>query len=62
LKRLAIEIWRIARRLNGMENRLIPEMIAERGLIRAALDERERWDHFRLKLVKKMLQRGRQER
>jgi len=59
LKRLAVEISQTSRRLNALEHFLIPEMIAERDFIQMALDERERADHFRLKLVKKVLQRRR---
>jgi V/A-type H+-transporting ATPase subunit D len=59
LKRLAIEIRQTSRRLNALEHFLIPEMIAERDFIQMALDERERADHFRLMLVKRVLQRRR---
>jgi V/A-type H+-transporting ATPase subunit D len=59
LKRLAVEISQTSRRLNALEHFLIPEMIAERDFIQMALDERERTDHFRLILVKRVLQRRR---
>lgn len=62
LKRLAMEIRQTSRRLNALEHFLIPEMIAERDLIRMALDERERTDHFRLMLVKRTLKRRRSAR
>jgi V/A-type H+/Na+-transporting ATPase subunit D len=61
LKRLAIEIRQTSRRLNALEHFLIPEMISERDFIQMALDERERADHFRLMLVKRVLQRRRGE-
>jgi vacuolar-type H+-ATPase subunit D/Vma8 len=38
---------------------LIPRLEAERDYIQIALDERERTDHFRLKLVKRILERKR---
>lgn len=59
LKRLADEIQRTSRRLNALDHLLIPHMQAELDFIQAALDERERADHFRLKLVKRILERKR---
>lgn len=59
LKRLAVEIQQTSRRLNALEHFLIPEMEVERDYIQMALDERERTDHFRLMLVKRVLQRKR---
>jgi len=59
LKRLAVEIQQTSRRLNALEHFLIPEMEMERDYIQLALDERERTDHFRLMLVKRVLQRKR---
>jgi V/A-type H+/Na+-transporting ATPase subunit D len=56
LARLSGEIQRTARRLNALDNHLIPRLEAEEKFIRMALDERERSDHFRLKLVKHALQ------
>ena len=38
---------------------MIPRLEAERDFIQMALDERERSDHFRLKLVKRILERKR---
>lgn len=60
LTRLAAEIQRTSRRLNALENLLIPRLEAERDFIQMALDERERSDHFRLKLVKRTLERKRE--
>jgi V/A-type H+-transporting ATPase subunit D len=59
LKRLAAEIQRTSRRLNALDHLLIPRLEAERNFIQMALDERERSDHFRLKLVKRILERDR---
>jgi V/A-type H+-transporting ATPase subunit D len=59
LARLGDEIQRTSRRLNALDHFLIPRLKAERDFIQMALDERERADHFRLKLVKHSLERKR---
>jgi V/A-type H+-transporting ATPase subunit D len=59
LTRLAGEIQRTSRRLNALDYLLIPRLETERKFIQMALDERERADHFRLKLVKRTLERKR---
>jgi len=59
LTRLAAEIQRTSRRLNALDHLLIPRLENERDFIQMALDERERSDHFRLKLVKRVLERKR---
>ncbi|MEJ2597981.1 MAG: V-type ATP synthase subunit D [Anaerolineales bacterium] len=59
LKRLASEIQRTSRRLNALEHLLIPELETEKDFIQMALDERERTDHFRFKLMKRFLERKR---
>jgi len=59
LRRLAGELQRTSRRLNALDHLLIPRLEAERNFIQMALDERERADHFRLKLVKRILERRR---
>jgi V/A-type H+/Na+-transporting ATPase subunit D len=59
LTRLADEIQRTSRRLNALEHFLIPRLKAECDFIQMVLDERERADHFRLKLVKRTLERKR---
>ena len=59
LTRLAEEIGRTSRRLNALDNLLIPRLEADRDFIQLALDERERDDHFRLKLMKRILERKR---
>ncbi len=57
LTRLAAEIERTSRRVNALEHVLIPRLITERDFIQLALDEAERADHFRLKRVKRALER-----
>ena len=59
LKRLAEEIQSTSRRLNALDHLLIPRLERERDFIQMALDERERSDHFRLKLMKRFLERKR---
>lgn len=52
-KKLAREIKKTNRRVNALEQRMIPNLQAQLKFIRAALDEREREDVFRLKRIKK---------
>jgi len=59
LTRLGEEIQRTSRRLNALDHFVIPRLKEEQKFIRMALDERERADHFRLKLVKNKLERKR---
>ncbi len=61
LTRLASEIQRTTRRLNALDYFLLPRLEAERDFIQIGLDERERADHFRLKLVKRLLERRRED-
>ena len=56
LTRLAAELQRTSRRVNALEQILIPRLEAERDFIQMALDERERTDHFRLKRIKQSRQ------
>lgn len=58
LRRLAEEIGRTTRRVNALENVLIPRLEAERSYIQMVLEEREREDLFRLKRVKKKISRN----
>jgi len=46
--------------LNALDHLLIPSLEADRDFIQMSLDERERADHFRLKLMKKILERKRE--
>ncbi|GAB4432788.1 MAG: V-type ATP synthase subunit D [Anaerolineae bacterium] len=57
LRRLAEEIGRTTRRVNALENVLIPRLEAQRSYIQMVLEEREREDLFRLKRVKLKLER-----
>jgi len=59
LTRLGAEIQRTSRRLNALDHLLIPRLEAERDFIQMSLDERERADHFRFKLMKRILERRR---
>jgi V/A-type H+-transporting ATPase subunit D len=61
LTRLAAEIQRTSRRLNALDHLVIPGLEAELEFIQMALDERERADHFRLKLIKRVLERKREQ-
>jgi len=60
LTRLANEIQHTSRRLNALDHLLIPTLEADRDFIQMSLDERERADHFRLKLMKRILERKRE--
>jgi V/A-type H+-transporting ATPase subunit D len=57
LVRLADEIQRTSRRFNALDHLLIPRLKAELVYIQTTLDEHERSEHFRLKLVKRILER-----
>ena len=57
LRRLAQELQSTNRRVNALEHLLIPRLVAQRHAIQATLEEREREDIFRLKRVKRTLQR-----
>jgi V/A-type H+-transporting ATPase subunit D len=59
LTRLANEIQRTSRRLNALDHLLIPRLENELEFIQMTLDEYERTDHFRLKLVKRRIERKR---
>jgi len=53
MRRLAEEIRRTSRRVNALEQRVLPELSEQVQFIRATLDQREREDIFRLKRLKK---------
>lgn len=55
LRRLAAEIGATTRRVNALEQVLVPSLERRLREIRAVLDEREREDHFRLRRVKGLL-------
>lgn len=52
LKRLGEELQKTNRRVNALENIVIPELQEQIKFIYSALDERAREDHYRLKKVK----------
>lgn len=57
LHRLAQELQSTSRRVNALDTILIPRLVAQRDYTQMLLEEREREDTFRLKRVKRMLQR-----
>jgi len=57
LRRLGGEIQMTRRRVNALEQILIPELRKEAKFIKIAIDERERENLFRLKKVKKNIER-----
>jgi len=59
LRRLGDEIQMNRRRVNALEQVLIPELKRQAKYIKLAIEEREREDLFRLKKVKKILERRR---
>ncbi len=59
LRRLADEIQKTSRRVNALENILIPRLHARRDYIEMILEERTREDLFRLKSVKRVMLRKR---
>lgn len=57
LRRLGDEIQMNRRRVNALEQVLIPELRKQAKYIKIAIEEREREDLYRLKKVKKLLER-----
>ncbi|MBI4726515.1 V-type ATP synthase subunit D [candidate division TA06 bacterium] len=53
LKRLGSEIKKTTRRVNALEQVVIPRIYREMGYIKGVLEQREREDIFRLKMIKK---------
>jgi V/A-type H+-transporting ATPase subunit D len=53
MRKLAEEIRKTTRRVNALEQRLLPQLHQQVRYIRAVLDQREREDIFRLKRLKK---------
>ncbi|MBN2823259.1 MAG: V-type ATP synthase subunit D [Coriobacteriia bacterium] len=62
LKRLGEEIQKTNRRVNALEQITVPALKEQVSYIRQALDERAREDNFRLKKVKKKIERRAKER
>lgn len=57
MRRLGSEIQMNRRRVNALEQVLIPELKRQEKYIRIAIEEREREDLYRLKKVKKIIER-----
>jgi V/A-type H+-transporting ATPase subunit D len=62
LKRLGEEIQKTRRRVNALDYIVIPQIQQQIKFIKMALDERAREDLFRLKKVKKSLEKKKKER
>lgn len=57
LTKLMKEILKTTRRLKALEHIIIPRLKEELAYIRMALDERERSQHFTLRLAKKLIEK-----
>jgi V/A-type H+-transporting ATPase subunit D len=55
VKRLALEIERTKRRVSALETVVIPRLDATARFVKLALEEREREDFYRIKMVKERL-------
>jgi len=62
LKRLGEEIQKTNRRVNALEHIVVPDLKAQVSYIKMTLEERAREDLFRLKKVKKALEKKKAER
>jgi len=57
LRRLGLEIKKTTRRVNALEQIILPTMIAQIRFIRGVIEQREREDIFRLKKIKLKLEK-----
>ncbi len=57
LKKIGQEIKKTTRRVNALEQKVIPELEAEIAYIRQTLEDRAREDTFRLKMLKRKRER-----
>ena len=57
LKKMGQEIKKTTRRVNALEQKVIPELEAEIAYIRQTLEDRAREDTFRLKMLKRKKER-----
>jgi len=57
VKRLALEIERTKRRVSALETVVIPRLDATARFVKLALEEREREDFYRIKMVKERLKK-----
>jgi len=60
VKRLALEIERTKRRVSALETVVIPRLDATARFVKLALEEREREDFYRIKMVKERLKKREQ--
>ena len=61
LRRIGHEILMTRRRVNALEQVMIPELYRQTRYIKVTIEEREREDLFRLKKVKRLLERRKRE-
>jgi V/A-type H+-transporting ATPase subunit D len=60
LRRLGLEIKKTTRRVNALEQIIVPTIVSQIRYIRGVIEQREREDIFRLKKIKLKLQKKKQ--